>query len=78
MDAKKFKKVTKSYLVIFAIAITIYFCMKTENGTIDVEAERTNLIIIMFFGFIGTVMTGILLSATNTTNDRGKIYDQNA
>lgn len=63
MDIKKFNKLTKIYLVILVIAVTFYFYFKLENGTINVEAERMNLIIMLVFVLIGTVMVGIGMNA---------------
>jgi heme/copper-type cytochrome/quinol oxidase subunit 3 len=63
METKKFNKITNIYLVFLVIAIAIYFYLKTENGTINVEAERTNLIIMAVFVLIGTVMLGIGMAA---------------
>jgi hypothetical protein len=63
METKKFKKLTKIYLVILVIAIIFYFYFKLENGAINVVEERTNLIIMMVLVLFGTVMVGIGMAA---------------
>jgi cytochrome bd-type quinol oxidase subunit 2 len=77
METKKFKKITKIYLVFLVIALTIYFYLKLENGTINVAEERMNIIIIMALSLIGMVMAGIVMTAIKKNEnyiDKKSVY----
>lgn len=77
METKKFKKITKIYLVFLVIAITIYFYLKLENGTLNVAEERMNIIIIMALTLIGMVMAGIVMTAIKKNEnyiDKKSVY----
>lgn len=63
MDINKYTKFKNFYLISLVVGLGIYFYLKVENNTLNMQEERFNLIIIIILLIIGAVIVGIEMAA---------------
>jgi cytochrome bd-type quinol oxidase subunit 2 len=63
MEIEKFSRLRKLYLLSLVIGLGIYFYLKVENNTINMQEERFNIIIIIILLIIAAVILGIEMAA---------------
>lgn len=63
MDIEKYSRVKNLYLVSLVVGLGIYFYLKVENNTLNMQEEKYNLMIIIVFLLIGAVIVGVEMAA---------------
>jgi hypothetical protein len=59
MGIEKFKRLKNLYLLSLVVGLGIYFYLKVENKTLNMQEEKYNLMIIVFLLLIGCVIVGV-------------------
>ncbi|MGI8386756.1 hypothetical protein [Robertmurraya sp. P23] len=63
MEIEKYSRFKNLYLVSLVVGLGIYFYFKVENNTLNMQEEKYNLMIIILFLLIGTVIVGTEMAA---------------